>query len=456
MKKTQYDKLTQNYQKDLFKTLKDFVAINSEYDEKTASENDPFGVGVSAALDFMVDLAENDGFSATNYDNKVVEIICGQGEKSLVIMAHADVVPAGDNWETNPYVMTEKKGILYGRGVSDDKGPLLASYYAMKALRDKGLIDGYQIRFLVGGNEERGSLCMEHYFHTLKKPQPTLGFSPDSDFPIVYGEKGIINFNIETKINIPGLHEIKGGSAINAVIDKCDIVMDLDLKFLDFIMKTYHRKEAEIHTHDDKTTVTFFGKAAHGSTPDQGVNGGMFALTALAKYTKNEELTRIVKMLTPLDGAGYKCAGKSKEMGHNTSNVGLVSYEDGVLTIGVNFRYVDTCNKKDLVNNLKECAKPAKVKILGESPLLYYSPDSPLISTLLQAYRDETGDYRPPITIGGGTYAKEADNVVAFGMQLPEFDTLMHSPGERMRRVDLVKAMSIYARAIVELGKLLK
>ena len=457
MRKTYYDKLTSKYQKDLIKSLTEFVAINSAYDESSVSEKDPFGIGVSEALNYIEALARKDGFEVTNYDNKVVEIIFGRGNKNLTILAHADVVPAGSGWSEPPFKMVEKKGILYGRGVADDKGPLLATYYALKALRDAGELGGYQIRFLVGGNEESGSLCMEHYFHTLKKPQPTLGFSPDSDFPLIFAEKGIYTFEVSHSLNVPGLISINGGVASNAVIEKCDVKFELNNDFLNFIMKKYKRSEAAIHTEDDVTTVTFLGKAAHGALPELGVNAGMIAIAALADYTKDPLLIQLKKLYTPLDGSGYKCNANSKEMGHNSSNVGLISFKDGQIRLTCNFRYVDTCDKKELLSTIKEVNKPFAVKLVGESPLLYYPKDTVLISTLLNSYREETGDLTSePLAIGGGTYAKEADNSVAFGMQFPGWESNMHSPGESVKKADLFKGMSVYARAIVDLGKLLK
>ena len=457
MKKTYYDKLTSKYQKILLKSLGEFVSINSAYDAESASERDPFGTGVSNALNYIENLARDDGFEVTNYDNKVVEIIYGRGKNNLTIMAHADVVPAGTGWIDPPFKMTEKKGVLYGRGVADDKGPLLAAYYAMKALRDHGDLGGYQIRFLVGGNEESGSLCMEHYFHTLKKPAPTLGFSPDSDFPLIFAEKGIYTFEVSHKYENPRLISIKGGVASNAVIEKCEVKFELNNDFLNYIMDHYKRSEAEIKTQDDVTTVTFLGKAAHGALPELGVNAGMMAIGALADYTKDPLFVQLKKLYTPLDGSGFKCGATSKEMGHNSSNVGIVSYENNELKLVCNFRYVDTCDKKELLSTIKEINKPFSVKLIGDSPLLYYPKDSVLIKTLLQSYAEETGDFdSEPLAIGGGTYAKETSNVVAFGMQFPGWESNMHSPSESVKKADLFKGMSVYARAIVDLGNKLK
>ena len=438
------------------KALEEFVAIDSSYDPETVSENDPFGFGVTRALAYIEDLARNDRFEVNNYSNKVVEILYGKGQKNLTIMAHADVVPAGSGWDNDPFKLIEKKGVLYGRGVADDKGPLLATYYALKALRDEGYLGGYQIRFLVGGNEESGSLCMEHYFHTLKKPVPTYGFSPDSDFPLIYAEKGIITFNVSKEIKIPGLISISGGVASNAVIEKCDVKFELNNDFLNYIMKNFHRDEAAIHTEDDVTTVTFFGKAAHGAHPEMGKNAGFIALSTLADFTKNFYLMQLKKLYKDLDASGFNCDATSKDMGHNTSNVGLISYNEGMFSLTCNFRYVDTCDKDELIKKIKEANAPFKVEIVGESRLLFFSKENPLIQTLLKAYQEETGDLvSKPLAIGGGTYAKETDNVVAFGMQFPGWESYMHSPGEATKKEDLFKAMSVYARAIVELGKLM-
>ena len=221
-----YQELTKPYQKEMLQSLKEFVAIDSVYDESTVSEENPFGQGVSNALKYIENLARKDGFIVNNYDNKIVEILTNEEEKNISILAHADVVPVGTGWPQDPFTVLEKDGTLYGRGVADDKGPLLSAYYGLKALRDNNLLGNYQVRFLVGGNEESGSLCMEHYFQTLKKPAPTLGFSPDSDFPLIYGEKEILDFWPSLDIKIPHVKRIDGGVATNAVCDRVNIELD--------------------------------------------------------------------------------------------------------------------------------------------------------------------------------------------------------------------------------------
>ena len=457
MKKTSYyDDLTKSYEQDLFENIKKFVAIPSVYSDETKDKNNPFGVEVSKALQFIAEVAKKDGFKVTNYDNMVVEIIAGdETKKNVTIMAHADVVPVGAGWDQDPFEVVEKKGVLYGRGVADDKGPLLSCYYGMKALRDNNLIDGYHVRFLVGGNEESGSLGMIHYFEELKKYQPDLGFSPDSAYPLTYGEKGIIGFKAAQKVNFPQVFSIDGGVAHNAVIEQCDVKMIKDEAFIKYLNQQkvkYQLKELE-----DRYVVSFFGAAAHGSVPWMGVNAGLIALDKLASFYKNEELLHAYKCFSETRGAGVKADAHNEEMGDNSLCVGFVKLHNGELEITINFRYINGVTEEEMINAFKTNAAPMEIEVQGTSPLLYFPRDSVLITTLMHAYQEETGDYESqPMTSGGGTYAKEANNVVAFGMQLPGWDSKMHAIGEQVERSNLIKSMAIYARAIEELGQKLK
>lgn len=454
-KQTLYDTITEQYHDVLLEKLGEFVAINSVYDESTVSKENPFGQGVTNALTYIANLAQEDGFEVKNYANKVVEIISGTG-KNVTIMAHADVVPAGSDWDQDPFQMVDHGEKLTGRGVADDKGPLLAAYYAMKAIRDNHLQGDYQIRFIVGGNEESGSAGVEYYFQKLKKPQPDFGFSPDAEYPLIFAEKGIINFEVKKKLALKHVYSIHGGVASNSVIEKCDVVMDFDPEFITYLKD--HDYKTTNERDDDKVTITFHGVAAHGSTPELGSNAGMAAIKALSKFYTNKDLIHLYSCYENLQGYGLDAYAQSDEMGHNTLNVGIIDWEEGKeFKMIVNFRYVDKCHVDETKYNIQEHSKPFSVNFESESKLLFYPKESVLIQTLLEAYQKETGDYKStPKAIGGGTYAKEADNVVAFGMEFPGWNSNMHSPGEQVKKADLFKSISIYAKAIVDLGKKLE
>ena len=455
MEKTKfYQELVKPYQEELMKSLKEFIAIDSVYDEETRSEMDPFGKGVSKALQYIENLAKKDGFIVKNYDNMVVEILTNELEPNVTIMAHADVVPTGTGWPQDPFELTEKGDFLYARGVADDKGPLLSCYYGLKALRDNNLLGNYQVRFLVGGNEERGSACMECYFHSLGKKQPTYGFSPDSAYPLTYAEKGIIGFIVRKDIDLPNVISIKGGVASNSVIEKCEVLMKEDLNFIAYLNN--NDVDFSYLAKGEQMLLTFNGLAAHGSVPWMGKNAAMEAVKQLGDYYKNADLKLLYKLYSPLRGEGVNAAAHSEDMGDNSLNVGLFSLENGKLEMVVNYRHVEKVTAEQMINNVKEASKPFDVEVAGVSPLLYYPKDHPLIKTLLRVYQEETGDLKTPIIAsGGGTYAKEADNVVAFGMEYPGHDPKMHGVNENTKKSYLFESMGIFAHAIIELGKLI-
>ena len=455
MEKTKfYQDLVKPYEEEMMKSLKEFIAIDSVYDEETKDEANPFGKGVSKALQFIENLAKKDGFIVKNYDNMVVEILTNELEPNVTVMAHADVVPTGTGWPQDPFELTENGDFLYARGVADDKGPLLSCYYGLKALRDNNLLGNYQVRFLVGGNEERGSACMEHYFHTLKKKQPTYGFSPDSAYPLTYAEKGIIGFIVGKDIDLPEVVSIKGGVASNSVIEKCEVLMKEDLNFVAYLNN--NDVDFSYLARGDKMLLTFNGLAAHGSVPWMGKNAAMEAVKQLGDYYRNADLQLLYKLYSPLRGEGVNAAAHSEDMGDNSLNVGLFSLEKGKLEMVVNYRHIEKVTAEQMINNVKEASKPFDVEVAGVSPLLYYPKDHPLIKTLLRVYQEETGDLETPIIAsGGGTYAKEADNIVAFGMEYPGHDPKMHGVNENTKKSYLFESMGIFAHAIIELGKLI-
>lgn len=80
-------------------------------------------------------------------------------KKTLLVYGHYDVQPANlsDGWTYDPFTLTESEGRLYGRGSTDDKGPILGWLCAIKAHQDLGLELPVNLKMCFEGMEESGS-----------------------------------------------------------------------------------------------------------------------------------------------------------------------------------------------------------------------------------------------------------------------------------------------------------
>ena len=319
-------------QKDnMVEELMRFVSRGSVFDKSTVTKEHPFGGGVADALDYVARLGEKYRFEVDKCDGYCTELTIGSGDKMIGIFAHADVVPATGEWSQDPFNPYILDGKIYGRGTSDDKGPFMAAFYAVLALLQEGLIKDYKVRFVVGGDEERGSRCLDYYFKNLKKPSPTYGFTPDADFPVIYGEKGINDFFPELQVEIPHVKKINGGAATNAVCDRVEIELDDASELIDYCKKNSIAFESK------ENIVTIIGKSAHGSTPNEGDNAAIKTIKILGEIYGVEKLQKLAAGLEETSGKIWGGFCKTKLMGETTYCVGLISYENGLLKFSVNF-----------------------------------------------------------------------------------------------------------------------
>jgi len=443
-----YKDYIQEQKDNLIEEVMRFVTINSVYDASTVSKEKPFGAGVARALNYVAKLGAENGFLVDTCDGYCTELTIGEGEKTIGIFAHADVVPATGNWDQDPFTPHVEDGKVFGRGTSDDKGPFMAAFYAVLALKKAGLLNGYKVRFVVGGDEERGSSCLDYYFKNLKKPSPTYGFTPDADFPVIYGEKGINDFFPEIEIQLPRVLKISGGAATNAVCDRVEIELEDSNEVIEYCKKNNIAFESE------GNKVVIIGKSAHGSTPNEGDNAALKTMKILSDVYHNETLAKLANGLSDTSGKEFNGFCKTKLMGETTYCVGLISYENGLLKFSVNFRYPEVVKSVEYKDRF-DTYFGTKSRMGEESHCLFFDPESKLVKTLMEAYKQETNDLEHgPITIGGGTYAKHCENTVAFGAMFPGRESVMHQPNEYMPVDDIIKSAEIYATAIYLLGKL--
>ncbi len=449
-----FKKLAKNYEDLGIKALRAFVGKNSVYDETTVSKDAPYGAGVKSALDYVAALGKEYGFNVDTCQGRCTEISFGDEGTLVGIYAHADVVPVSGG----EIAGEGKDARMFGRGTSDDKGPLIASLMAMKLLKDNGLIKGYRVRLVAGGDEERGSSCLTHYFDVQKKPACDFGFTPDADFPLIYAEKGIHHAHAFAKMDLKPIIAMDGGVVSNAVCDKILITLT-KVEKLEAKLKAIEGLRFDISEAGPIQIVTIFGKSSHGSVPEQGDNAAIKAFKALGDILGNKSLQNLAKVLANPFGEGFGGDSYSPgfgQAGKSTYNYGLIKYKDGTLTISIDHRYGEAAKPEE---SLAKFEKATGLKIVVDSvaPILRFDPKHPLVSTLMKSYKHMTHRFfDKPMAIGGGTYAKEAKNCVAYGSAFAGHPGDIHSPNEYIYIDDFNKQIAIYADAIYALGQLKK
>ncbi len=441
------------YEKTSLDTLIKLLQIDSVLDESTISFGAPFGKGIKEALETFLEIAKQDGFKTFNDEGYAGIIEYGEGEE-VAVLCHLDVVPTGSNWRFPPFSATIEDGKIYARGAMDDKGPTVAAYYALKMLKDEGIKLNKKIKIILGTDEETGWRGINHYQE--KYGLPEIGFAPDADFPLIYGEKGILNTIVENKELDDDIIYIKGGERFNVVIDYAEAATKNDhiKEFNEYLEK--HNLTGEAKLENNKYIYVIKGVSAHAMEPFKGVNAGTNMLNFLSCFSNNGLIKLGALLHEDYFLQNVNLAYTHPEMKELTCNIGIINFENGKNMLTLDMRYPTGFDLENYEKTLKKLEDKYNVetKIVANKTPHYIEPTDPLVETLYKAYVKYTGDTtNKPHTIGGGTYARAIKKGVAYGMEMPGAETVAHQPNEYLILKDFYTCIAIYAEAMYELGK---
>ncbi|CAN5539785.1 dipeptidase PepV [soil metagenome] len=437
------------------------LRINSV--ESEAKPNAPYGQGNREALDLALEFAAKSGMATKDLEGHIGFGEFGAGERLVVSLGHLDVVPTGPGWKHDPFGAEIDKGYVYARGAVDDKGPTMASFYAMRAIQACGPDLGVRFRQVFGCNEESGFGCVERYMQT--EEPPTYGVAPDSGWPLYHGEKGIANLELAFHLPTNGyeLIELTGGQAPNIVIDSCSAKVRVSPEFRPEVESkladAWDRNVTFAWEEDGVLGVFAAGKAAHGSTPFMGDSAATRAIRFLYEIAPVPVRTAWGYFLetTHPGGAGLGITGADEPSKDLTANVGFVKVVDGAVEMLVNVRYPVTWTGEQLFDRCRKfLAKlpfPAELKVTRDSPPLYFPLEHPMVKAIVEVYEKETGEHKEPSTMGGGTYARAIPNTVSIGTGW-DGDGDAHQTDERLKIDHLYKMSRIYAHILYRLATL--
>ena len=416
----------------------------------------PFGRDSRAALQCAMDIATELGLSVVNCEDKLAYAWLGDtdDDRCLATITHVDVVPVGDGWPADPFLLREEDGYLIGRGVMDDKGPSILCLYALKYLKDSSLPLRYPVRAILGSNEETGMHDVDHYLDTHLPP--LFCFSPDADFPLINGEKGIYHGRLISRHCPENILKMNGGLVANAVPAKASAMVRAEK-----LESEGNVTAAEIEP--GLWSLSSSGISGHASTPEGTVNAiGLLIDYILRNNLPSEKELPYFRFLSKLhastDGSGIginSCDGCFSPL---TAVGGKITTENGVFSQTIDVRYGTDISGDVITARLREHAGGCAEIVVDADSVPFYMPlDNPAIAACLQSYRMVTGEENAEaITIGGGTYSRHFPNAAAFGPEHPErpypaFCGPIHGVNEAARLSDFLEALKIYIQAHIRL-----
>lgn len=488
-----YEKYLEENREEMITALQEALRINSEASEPVKCEDGqvyPFGLGVQQCFEAVMKMGKAMGFETVNVDNYGGHIDFpgkgkdGKAPKVVAVLGHLDVVPAGSGWDFEPYGAEVKDGMIYGRGTTDDKGPMISCLYAMKALKDAGYEPENTIRLIIGLDEETNWKGIKYYFDKVERPD--FGFTPDGDFPLINGEKGILTFELAKKFPKSQnkgmeLRLIQGGTAANSVADTARAVVWYE----DPVGKSSSKSKS--HTKDPYENIkklaeefreatgyklavkgvgkslgiSTIGKAAHGAKPESGLNAISILMQFLGKINfVNEGQNEFIsfyndKIGFETDGSSMGIAMEDAPSGKLTFNVGMAEMDGEMGKVVINVRYPVTAKDDaiyDAMTPILEKHDLGVVKLKLQEPI-FKDVEDPMIKDLMEIYVKHTGDRETkPLVIGGGTYARSTPNIVAYGALFPGDPDVMHQRNECLSVERFEQMTKIYAEAIYKLS----
>ncbi|MDA9462838.1 Acetylornithine deacetylase, Succinyl-diaminopimelate desuccinylase, deacylase [Enterococcus mundtii 3F] len=412
---------------DLLKQVMQVPSVKSE-----AGPGAPFGKEVRSVLSLVMNKSAGYGFQTKVIDDAIGYAQWGdEGSDHIGVLGHLDVVPAGQGWEFPPFDLSEKNGRFYGRGILDNKGPIMCCLYGMKLLKELGHQPKKNLRIIFGTDEESGMSDIPHYL--AEESPPSFGFTPDCKYPVVYGERGIVNVVLHFTLPEEERQQISRFEGD---------------QFRDHVPDQLHVRIA-------KQEVSVSGKRAPSNAPELGEN----AITILAtKLAEGQTIPPIAQnyfrwisqsLHQKHFGEGVDLAFEDEDSGKLIlTPVVLQKSPEGML-LEIAFRYPVTVSEKQVVSRLKsQLPLGVDLEVIRSIPGFCRTEESKKIATLSTIYHQVTGNDPKPVTTTGATYARKMPNILAFGPSFPGQKGIAHTANEYMDVADLRTNLEIYMRSL--------
>lgn len=458
---TKIDEMIEASKSELARSTIEMINIKSVTGEPKPGA--PFGEGPRAMLEYLLKRGKCAGFYPTDYGVGVGSLSYKDEKADLGIWLHADVVPEGEGWQFEPYDAVEYKGCVIGRGASDNKGQIAATFRLFEIFKELGIELSYNPAMYIGTSEEigmmdvrgiEGSEDAKGFINVAEAP--ALSLVPDSDFPVACGGKG--SLDVRLKSNIP-LKDVDFSAGMKGTPFRAIAKLSCGKIIAELIECTSDEK-------DGLVTVSATSRAIHGAYPDPDGNMITKLTSAIIEGTnvcnEDKKILDFLRRLS-LDVHGEMFDINPNPTGDRRTATALftskVTCNDGYPEIYFRIRFTNDVTVEKIRAEIERIAKEEDFSVsafIFKYAPYYLNPKGQVITSLCNIANSVTGEEKAPYMMGGGTYANCIPNAIPFGMSgnLPPDDFekgrgSVHGVDEAVSLDRLVRAMKIYARALL-------
>lgn len=465
------DEWIQSHKEEMIEELKLWVSQPSVSRADLYKEGAPYGPDCRKMLDLALERGKKYGFEVKEYEGYTGEIAYGSRDKEIGFVCHLDVVPEGDHWIYEPYKPVLENGFLIGRGVGDNKGSGVLCLFLLRFFKENNIELSHGLRLMLGCAEETGMADFTYYKEKLNGTFPEVGIVADAAFPVCYAQKGGFDATFEIKAG-KNIVDFRAGSVRNIIPDKAELIVsgvtpDEAKAVLAGIENIEAAGEGEY------VKITGYGKAGHAAFPVPGEDNNAIVKLARAAALLEEKtgldlngVKFIAESFSTPFGDGLGVNYEDEESGVLTSNIGVVSTQQGKIVMDIDIRYPVTDKAERIKEQLTKKADEhgAVLAKSSWSQPYYIAPEDKKVKAMLEAYREVTGDYSEPYSMGGGTYSRVVPNAISFGpgmtkRQKPDFLPAghggAHGPDEALSIADWLTGFKIYIQSVIKLDKIL-
>lgn len=403
----------------------DLIRIPSVRGE--AAPGAPFGVPCAQALKKAAEYADKMGLDTRlEADRGYALASYGQGEKTVGLFGHSDVVPAGDGWVyTQPFDPIILNGVVIGRGCRDNKSGVMASLFATQIIKECKLPLKSRVQVFVGSNEESGMADMISFVE--HETMPDLCLVPDATYPCSLGEKGHLKQWNQCKTPLVDILDFVGIGAFNIVLDCAKVTLKYTPERLAELTEKIRDNESFVleRTAEGHILLTAKGAAKHSAYPEGSVNAAVLACALLADcaslcQSDRKQMRDVATLMDGCYGEGLGIAFEEPGFSKLTCTNGMVKVEKGKLSVSVDIRYGSGMPGDRLEKLLDEAWERAgweltyRVNDKGAK----VDPNSPIPQLLTQVTCQVTGEEYKPYWMFAGTYSRHLCNSFTVGASI--------------------------------------